>query len=145
MSTDIDGPAPSMADDSSDSEIDPKPAADVAPDTASDVAPEVASVKMRRELRKRAAQRIRTAGGRHARTDLDSRALPNDYVPRHALSTPGPGTSASVVTELAPAPEEHFYLRRPSPSCPPASGSGSCCPSGGGPCGRCVRRSTSGS
>lgn len=116
MSTDIDGPAPSMADDSSDSEIDPKPAADVAPDTASDVAPEVASVKMRRELRKRAAQRIRTAGGRHARTDLDSRALPNDYVPRHALSTPGPGsTSASVVTELAPAPEEHFYLPPPEP------------------------------
>jgi hypothetical protein len=122
MSTDIDGSAPSMADDSSDSQIDPQPAADAAAELPSDVSPDGSSVKLRRELRKRAAQRIRIAGGRHARTDVDSKALPNDYVPRHALSTPEPATSgsASEVGELAPAAEEaeEFYIPAPDPEVP---------------------------
>lgn len=112
MSTDIDGPAPSMADDTSDSGIDPQPAADTA-----GVRSDVTSVKTRRELRKRATQRIRTTGGRHARTDVDSRALPDDYVPRHALVTPGPAaeTSAQAVIDPEPAPEENFYIPPPEP------------------------------
>ncbi|MCW2632257.1 MAG: hypothetical protein JWR88_1219 [Pseudonocardia sp.] len=117
MSTDIDGPAPSMADDSSDSEIDPQPATDAAAELPSDVATDGSSVKLRRELRKRAAQRIRTAGGRHVRTDVDSKALPDDYVPRHALSTPGPAASASE-SGVGAASEEDFYPPPADPEVP---------------------------
>lgn len=116
MSTDIDGPAPSMTDDTSDSEIDPRPVADAAADGRSGVT----SDKMHREPRKRAAQRNRIAGGRHARTDVDSRALPNNYVPRHALSTPGPAAdpSDSVVGALAGAALEDVDGPLPEPEVP---------------------------
>ncbi len=106
MSTDIDGQAPSMsdADPAGSSATTADPDGSDASQGAADVAPDASSVRMRRELKRRAA-RIRTLGGRHASNDVDSRALPADYVPRHALSTPGPAAAVPDPVAFTPATE----------------------------------------
>ncbi len=100
MSTDIGGPAPSMS-------SDPESEGDIEPGLHQDAA----SVRMRRELRRqlRASHRLLTGGGKHARTDVESRPLPADYVPRHALvnAAPGAGTQAAP-EDRAAVPVERF-------------------------------------
>ncbi|MGI8816812.1 MAG: hypothetical protein ACR2G2_16425 [Pseudonocardia sp.] len=89
-------------------------------DPDSDVLPDVESIRMRKELRRRvhadhpvepAGPRPPLSGGRHARLDAEGpvgRGPRLAYVPRHAVSTPGPSAvSAHSPTEqiAMPAPE----------------------------------------
>jgi hypothetical protein len=87
-------------------------------DPDDDVQPDIQSVQMRQELRRRVraehldprdGQPQSASGGRHSRRDLEQRSAEQrteaprprlDYVPRHAVSTPGPSAvSADALTE----------------------------------------------
>lgn len=73
----------------------------------SDVEPDTDAVDLHRELRRRAAAGGggQPDGGRHARQDGNDKPPPRDYVPRHAMSTPGPGTLPPVgFARVAPQP-----------------------------------------
>ncbi len=109
------------------------------PEPDGDVVPDQASVQMRRELRRRVhADHVDpptgrlplNAGGRHARRDSAQTNPTLNYVPRHAISTPGP--SAVSCTELT----EQFARVREDPTEPPSrtrpktNGAG---PNGAGP------------
>jgi hypothetical protein len=80
-----------------------------------DTVPDDAPMQLRRELRRRVGNVADTAGpdtapgarvgsgGRHSRRDIQPRPPRLDYVPRHAISTPGPGSvpvSPTDVTEV---------------------------------------------
>jgi hypothetical protein len=99
------------------------------PETAdpdADIQPDMSSIAMRRELRRRVrADHVERpdgprpgGGGRHARHDADAPPSPSpgrprlDYVPRHAVSTPGPSAvSADALTER--------FTLRPADTLPP--------------------------
>ena len=123
-----DGPVPSglIASDSADyAEPEDQPApgrashrrGDEATDPDADLLPDESPIQLRRELRRRAGSpplpppsagpgtlpgvRPPGSGGRHARRDAQPRPPRLDYVPRHAIRTPGPGSvSPTDVTEV---------------------------------------------
>jgi len=91
------------------------PPAGVGPPTEqdADVEPDESPIQLRRELRRRVDNPVLPAGGtgarptgstgRHARRDGHPRPPRLDYVPRHAVRTPGPGSvpvSPTDVTEV---------------------------------------------
>jgi hypothetical protein len=91
---------------------------DESTDPDADLLPDESPIQLRRELRRRAGNpplppppaadggtmpgaRPPGSGGRHARRDAQPRPPRLDYVPRHAIRTPGPGSvSPTDVTEV---------------------------------------------
>ncbi len=140
MSTDVDGSPPSIPADAR-LPVGPLPEAPVptargpsppgpapprtAPPTvepielsAPDDEPDTAAVELHQELRRKADENRRNrTGGRHARRDGKDSAPPLDYVPRHAMSTPGPGTlpplGAGSLPPLSPATAAALALATP--------------------------------
>src|SRR5262249_12991888 len=61
--------------------------------TGQDDEPDTAAVELHEQLRRKADENRKSrTGGRHARRDGNDAEPPADYVPRHAMSIPGPGT-----------------------------------------------------
>jgi hypothetical protein len=101
----------------------PRAAASQAEPAAHDDEPDTAAVELHQQLRRTADEnRKNRTGGRHARRDGRDAPPPVDYVPRHAMSTPGPGTrpplGADRLPSLPPATVAALGLAAPEP--PPA-------------------------